>query len=181
MQSFPRSLVAFGAFLSLAVLASAQPNKPAPSPHQTVTQVVGTTAVTVDFSRPGVKGREIFGGLVPFGTVWRTGANASTKVKLAGDAVIGGLEVPAGEYALYTIPGEQEWTIILSKDTGLWGSGGYDEANDLGRFVAAPAPLEDAVESFTIGFDTFLDYKATMFLAWDHTRVEFPIETMPAE
>jgi len=181
MKSLLRLPVLAGSLaLGLVSTLSAQRNGPAASPHQTVTQIVGTTAVSVDYSRPGVKGREVFGGLVPFDKIWRTGANASTKLKLAGPATIGGVDVPAGEYALYTIPGEDEWTIILSKDTSLWGAGGYDAANDLGRFTVEPTELDDVVETFTIDFEKFDGYTAHMFLAWDETKVAFPIKTQPA-
>lgn len=154
---------------------------PAASPTQTLVQVVGKTDVTLVYSRPGVKGREIFGGLVPYGEVWRTGANASTKLTLGGDAVIGDITVPAGAYALYSIPGEDEWEIILYKDTSHWGSNGYDEANVLGHFTAPVTKLADKVESFMIGFTAFDGYTATMHLDWDDVRVAFPIRTMPAK
>jgi hypothetical protein len=181
MKLFPRLACLLVVSSLLVPVLGAQNRGPAKSPPQTLTQVVGTTAVTVDYGRPGIKGREIYGGLVPFGKVWRTGANASTKLKLAGDAKIGGLAVPAGEYALYTIPGEAEWTVIISRQADLWGAGGYDAEQDLGRFTVVPEKLEDRVETFTIGFSHFQDYAATMYLDWDLTRVAFTIETSPAE
>lgn len=173
-----RLIAALAACALLATpLLHAQPKGPAASPAQTVTQVVGTTDVVVSYSRPGVKGREIYGGLVPFDKVWRTGANAATKITLAGDATIGGVEVPAGEYGLFTIPGENEWTVILSHDSGIWGAYDYDPANDFARFTVKPTRLKDAVETFTIGFSSFDEYEAVMHLDWAHTRVAFPIST----
>jgi len=108
------------------IIANAQINTPRPSPKSTLTQVVGVTDVSVTYSRPGVKGRIIFGDLVPFGKVWRTGANESTTLKFGDAVALDGHKVPAGEYALFTIPGEKEWTIIISKNIG-WGNNEYNE------------------------------------------------------
>ncbi|MFP4283466.1 MAG: DUF2911 domain-containing protein [Verrucomicrobiota bacterium] len=166
--------------LLLASALTAQNRGPALSPRQVLAQEVGTTTVTIDYGRPGVKDREIFGGLVPFGEPWRTGANASTKLTLEAPARLGDLDVPAGEYALYTIPGEDEWTIILSKHTEGWGTGGHSAENELGRFTVEATTLETPVETFTINFSGFDGYTATMHLDWDDTRVAFVIETFPA-
>lgn len=165
------------ATLVMAPVAHSQSNGPAASPRQTLTQVVGTTEVTIDYSRPGKKGREIFGDLVPYDAIWRTGANQSTKLKLAGDATIGGVDVPAGEYALYTIPGEDEWTIIVSSNTRLWGAFDYSENSDVARFTAEPDRLSETVETFTINFSDFDGYEALIQLAWDDVGVSFPIST----
>ncbi|MBV9127836.1 MAG: DUF2911 domain-containing protein, partial [Verrucomicrobia bacterium] len=106
---------------------------PAPSPHTTLKQRVGVTDIEVDYSRPSARGRKIFGDLVPYGQVWRTGANASTKITFGDEVKFGDKPVPAGKYALYTIPGADEWTVILSKDTSLWGAYKYKPENDLLR------------------------------------------------
>ena len=115
-------------------IAFAQLKTPAPSPNATIEQMVGLTQVKIEYSRPGKKDREIFGKLVPYGEMWRTGANASTKIEFDNDIVIGGKEIPAGKYALYTIPGELEWTIIIHKNLENWGVGEYKEADDAVRF-----------------------------------------------
>ena len=167
--------------LLAAPFALAQDRPPAASPAQTLTQVVGKTDVTLVYSRPSVRGREIFGGLVPYDEVWRTGANASTKLSLAGDATIGGVKVPAGEYALYTRPGKDTWAVIIYTNTSHWGSNGFDEANILGEFTAPVTLLKDSIESFTIGFTAFDGYTATMHIDWANVRVAFPIETMPPQ
>ncbi|MDQ8203027.1 DUF2911 domain-containing protein [Pelagicoccus sp. SDUM812003] len=172
-----------GAFLLASLVTvslHAQLRTPAASPHAHVKQMVGLTEVEIDYSRPSVKGREIFGGLVPYGNVWRTGANQPTKITFSDDVVLGGESVEAGTYALYTIPAEDEWTIIVYGSTELWGSFGYDSKNDVARFTAKPQKLQTAVESFTIGIDDLRNDSASIYLDWDHTRVAFKLE-VPTE
>ena len=149
---------------------------PAASPACTLKQHVGLTDVEIVYSRPGAKGRAIFGGLVPYGEVWRTGANASTKISFSTPVRLNGTEVPAGKYALYTIPGEKEWTVILSKDTSLNGAFGYNPTNDLVRFKATPVKLTEPVETFTIEFNDIRDDSATLNLVWEKTRVPIKLE-----
>lgn len=149
---------------------------PAASPACTLKQRVGLTDVEIVYSRPGAKGRAIFGGLVPYGEVWRTGANASTKISFSTPVRLNGTEVPAGKYALYTIPGEKEWTVILSKDTSLNGAFGYNPTNDLVRFKATPVKLTELVETFTIEFNDIRDDSATLNLVWEKTRVPIKLE-----
>jgi hypothetical protein len=149
---------------------------PAASPAATVTQRVGLTDVEIQYSRPGAKGRVIFGDLVPFGEVWRTGANAATKISFSTDVKLGGQAVPAGTYSLFTIPEAKEWTVILNKVADQFGAFSYDAAQDLLRVkapvVALPAPLE----SFTIGVDELGTHSAMLTLAWEKTAVRVPIE-----
>jgi hypothetical protein len=150
---------------------------PQASPAATVTQKIGLTDVSVEYSRPSARGRKIYGGLVPFGEVWRTGANTATKLTFGGDVKFEGTAVPAGSYALYTIPGEGEWTVILSKVTGQWGSYQYDEKNDLLRAKVKPTALKDPVETMCISLDNVRDDKAELAISWDKTRVAAKIET----
>jgi hypothetical protein len=149
---------------------------PAASPAATVTQRVGLTDIQIQYSRPGAKGRTIFGELVPFGEVWRTGANAATKISFSTDAKLGGQAVPAGTYSLFTIPDKGEWTIILNKVADQFGAFSYDASQDLLRVkapvVALPAPLE----SFTISVDELGTHTAMLTLAWEKTAVHVPIE-----
>ena len=168
------SLVALMGALTLT--AKAQIQTPQPSPTAKLTQTVGLTEVTVDYSRPGMKGRAIFGDLVPFGTIWRTGANASTKITFSDDVKLGGKEIPAGTYALYSIPGETDWTIIVHNNLTLWGAGGYDEADDLVRFTVKPTKTQATHESFTIDIHSFDANKATISLMWENTKVDLPLE-----
>ncbi len=173
-------LLLSGAALCLTFGISAQIKAPQPSPSATIEQTVGLTSVEVEYSRPGMKGRKIFGDLEQYGKMWRTGANASTKITVSDDVKIGGKDVPAGKYALYTIPGETEWTIVLHKNLEHWGVGGYDEAEDLCRFTVKPTKLKDAVETFTIDFSNFTTSTAWINLSWENTKVSFEIVT-PAD
>lgn len=166
--------------LSLALAASvvhAQHSKegaPA-SPRVAVTQQIGPIEAMVDYSRPSVKGRKIFGELVPFGSVWRTGANASTKLNFSGDVKFGDKDVPAGKYALYAIPDKKNWTLIVHKTTDMWGANGYDEANDLVRVEVPVQKLKDLQESMVIEFDTFTANGAHLVIAWAHSMVRVPV------
>jgi len=154
---------------------------PDASQHATIKQRVGLTDVEIDYSRPNKRDREIFGGLVPYGKVWRTGANKPTTIKFSDAVKIGGQDVAAGEYAFYTIPNENEWTIILSKNTKLWGAYGYKPDADALRVTVKPVTLADPVETFTIGFDNLKDDGATISLEWDKARVPVELTTNAIE
>jgi len=117
--------ILFAAGIIATTLLSAQLKIPQPSPKGTIKQTIGLSEVTVVYSRPGMKERKIFGELVTLGEIWRTGANAATTIEISNDVKIGGKDVPAGKYALYTIPRETEWTIIIHKNTTNWGTGDY--------------------------------------------------------
>jgi hypothetical protein len=171
-----RPVLLAAAALLAANLASAQSPAPrvefpAASPAATVKQRVGVTDIEITYSRPGMKGRTIFGGLVPFGQIWRTGANAATKVTFSTEVTLGGTKIPAGTYELFTIPGEQEWTIIIHKDTSQWGAYRYDAANDVARVTAQPVALATPVETFTIDVNDLRDDSATVYLTWEKTSV----------
>jgi hypothetical protein len=169
---------------SLAILLLAgmgafaqQIQMPQASPSAKIAQKVGLTDVTVDYSRPSTKGRKIFGELVPYGEVWRTGANGATVISFSTDVEIDGKKVPQGQYAIYSIPGKSEWTIILSKDTKLWGAIGYNPDNDLIRFQVEPNKLSRVYETFEISFNNMTDNGADLSIKWDQTRVDFRIVT----
>lgn len=172
------SLIALGALYCLPLSVSAQIRTPAASPTATLSQQVGLTDVKITYSRPSMKGRVIFGGLVPYGEIWRTGANAATKISFGDAVTIEGNKVPAGEYALYTIPEKEQWTIILHKNTGYWGTGGanYNKDEEAVRFVVQPRQLADAVNTFTIGLSDLTLNTANVEIAWEKTAVEFQIE-----
>ncbi len=149
---------------------------PAASPAVTVTQDVGGTELTLIYSRPSLDGRSM-STLAPNGKVWRTGANANTKINFNKPLIIGGEEIAAGEYSMYTIPGDSEWTIIINKAKS-WGTQ-YDESQDVARFMAKASKTSDSVETFTIfmtDFDKNGKKKANIELAWGNTSVKFPIE-----
>jgi hypothetical protein len=145
---------------------------PAASPACTLKQRVGLTDITVVYSRPGVKGRTIFGGIVPYGQVWRAGANQATKISFSTPVKLEGNAIPAGNYSLFAIPGEQEWTIIVSKNTNQWGAFQYSTNDDLVRFPVTPVNLRDtSVETFAIEFNHIRDESARLELVWDKTVV----------
>jgi hypothetical protein len=170
------------AALSCAVLSFDAPAQtpaiafPAASPACSIKQRVGLTDIEVAYSRPGTKGRVIFGGIVPYGKVWRTGANQATRVTFSTAVKLGGHDVPAGAYSLFTIPGEDEWTVILNKKVDQWGAYQYDSKDDLLRFQVKPVNLEEHIETFTIEFNEVHDDSAILNLVWDQTVVPVPIE-----
>lgn len=166
------------AALTLAAPAIAQP-PPAPrlpqaSPNAKVEQTVGVADFTVTYASPGVKGRAIFGELVPYGELWRTGANAATTLEASQDFTFGGQPVPAGRYALYTIPGKDRWTVILNKNAAASGTRGYDEKNDVARFTVTPTAAPQR-ERMTFLFTETTDDASRLDLEWDTLRVSMPI------
>ncbi|MEO5979165.1 MAG: DUF2911 domain-containing protein [Chryseolinea sp.] len=128
--------------------------------------------IRVSYSRPSKSGREIFGKLVPYGKVWRMGANEAAEIKFYQDVDFGGKKVAAGTYSLFGIPGEKEWTIILSNDLDYWGAYSYNEKNDVLRVTAPVIALSDALENFSIVFDKKGAGKGTMKLGWDKGGAE---------
>ncbi|NNM23897.1 MAG: DUF2911 domain-containing protein [Flavobacteriaceae bacterium] len=157
--------------------ASAQVQTPAPSPFQKIEQKVGLTDVTLEYSRPSVKGRTIFGGLVPYGKLWRTGANANTKITFGDDVVIGGKTLKAGSYAVYTMPGAENWEVIFYSDAGNWGTPQkWDESKVAAKVKAPVYPMPDPVQTFTMTFDDLKNDSATMGIIWEKAYVGVPIK-----
>lgn len=156
---------------------SAQINMPAASPKFELKGTVGLAEVKVVYSRPSAKGRTIAGDLVPYGEVWRTGANASTKISFSQDVKLNGQDLPAGEYALYTIFTEETATIILNKNLKLWGASGYDQAEDALRFDVPVKHPSSHYETFTISFSDFTRNSANLNMKWEHTKAMFKIES----
>jgi tetratricopeptide (TPR) repeat protein len=154
---------------------------PQASQHAVVKQRVGLTNIEVDYSRPNKNNRDIFGGLVPFDKIWRTGANKPTRIKFSADVKLGEKEVPAGEYLLYTIPGANEWTIILSKDLNAQSAADYKQEADAARVAAKPMALAMPAETFTIGLDDLRADSATLYVEWDKTRVPVKLTTHDIE
>lgn len=149
---------------------------PAASSKQVVTQDLGISQITLSYARPNVKGRQIFGGLEPFGQVWRTGANEATTLTFSGDVLIDGEKIPAGTYGLFTIPDKNEWTVILNKNAQQWGAYTYEEANDVLRFKVKPEKTATKIETFAISFPEVTENKAKLSVAWENTAVSFDIE-----
>lgn len=166
----------FALGLTLNFTVSAQDFKmPAPSPATHIKQDFSTTSIELQYSRPSVKDRKIFGDLVPYGQVWRTGANGVTKITFHEDVVINGMRVAAGSYALYTIPKETEWEFILNKGLDNWGVTGYDTKDDVLRTTAKPVPVGRFMETFTISFDEMTKKTCKLVLAWEKTAVAVDI------
>ncbi len=168
------------AFVSL--LANAQVTTPQPSPAGSVSTTVGLTDVKIDYSRPRAKGRKIFGAeegvVVPFGKIWRTGANSGTKITFSDDVKIEGIAVPKGEYLILSWPGATEWTISLYKDVALGGNtGGYDASKDAANFKVKADKLSEKVETLTFNISDIADdsKSAKVQIAWENTSVKFTI------
>lgn len=149
---------------------------PAASPASSLRQRIGLTDFEVVYSRPSVRGREIFGGLQAHGTVWRTGANAATKISFNTTVRFGDQAVEAGTYALFSIPGEKEWTVILNRAAEQWGAFNYDPELDVARVRVVPKALTEPVETFDITFRDLRDEGGVLHLAWENVSVSVPLQ-----
>lgn len=145
---------------------------PAASSGTSITQKLGIHDVTLKYNRPNMNGRKIFGGLVPFGSVWRLGANGIPAITFEDAVSIEGHKIEAGTYGLFAIPEKDKWTIIISKKANQWGSYSYSETDDLLRFTVKPATLPYAVETYTMSFDNVTPAAAVLSIEWDHTQVQ---------
>jgi hypothetical protein len=173
--SFSVAVVAAATLLA-APAAHAQIRTPAASPQSTITQRVGLTDITITYSRPGVKGRNIFGTVVPFGKRWRTGANATTSIKFSDDVTIEGKKVPAGEYGLYTIPNKTEWMVVLNKSLKQGADvDGFKDDQDVARFTIKPYKVAGKVETFTITFTDLTPATANVAMEWENTGAKFKV------
>ncbi len=164
------------AILATVSVAFSQVSLPMPSPKSTIKQVVGISEITIEYSRPAVKGRQVWGTLVPYGQVWRTGANSATWISISHDAMIGGKEVKAGKYAIFTIPGENEWTIVINTNEGQWGSTNHKPELDVVQFVAKPSKTKDIQERLAFMIEPISDDEAQILLRWEYLQVAFPIK-----
>jgi len=177
MKKLLLTLVAAAASLSM----NAQITTPAPSPASKLEQKVGLTDVTVEYSRPSKKGREVFGNLVPFNTLWRTGANKNTTISFSDDVVISGTTVKAGTYAVFTKPGKENWEVFFYSNTENWGAPkSWDESLVVAKATAKVYSLPMAVESFTITIDDLNNNGASLGILWDKTMVNVPF-TVPTD
>lgn len=167
------SILILAMFLGVSVQAQSL-TIPRPSPIAKVEQEFGTSKMWLEYSRPSVKGRVIFGELVPYDKVWRTGANSSTKIKFGADVLVEGTKVPKGKYALLTIPGKEEWTIILSKDT-VAGIDEYKPESDQLRFKVKSVAMPNSVETFTIGIYNIKPDACEVGIWWDKVMVSFKV------
>ena len=164
--------------MSAIVMTEAQQLRtPQPSTTQTVKQDFGLGSIELSYSRPNMKGRKIFGDLVPFDKVWRTGANSATTLTFSDEVIIGGTKIPAGKYGLLTIPSANEWTIIISKQTDVTSPTAYKQEMDVVRVKAKPMALPWSFETFGISFENIKDNSCELMIAWDKTLVALPITT----
>src|SRR5262245_16216798 len=156
---------------SVPLMAQKQPASP---PGETSVKFDDGKTVTIKYSRPSMRGRKIYGDLVPYGKVWRTGANSATSFTTDTALDIGGSNVPAGNYTLYTVPGEKSWQLIVNKQTGQWGTK-YDEGQDLARIPMKVSQLSSGLETFTISLDKTGAKSATLKLDWELTSASVNI------
>jgi len=169
------SVAALALALFVVVSHARQDKSKRPSPPATATlDLGGGKSITIDYSSPRAKGRKIFGGLVPYGEVWRTGANESTTFVNTADVTVGGQAVPAGSYTLFTIPNQDKWTLIISKKTGEWGTQYPGPSNDLVRVDMTASKLSSPVENFTISFDKSSN-GGTLDIEWESTKASVAI------
>src|SRR5664279_3693001 len=170
------------AFLAINIftIANAQVNMPAPSPTQTIIQDFGLGRIELTYSRPGIKGRQLLGAnseLVPLGKPWRTGANAATKIHFSDNVTIGGKMLDSGSYVIYTIPGEAQWDVALSKGNAYPGSDGFKESDDVVHIKAPVTTIKEKIETFTMQFANIKNESCELHLRWGNTDVSVPIIT----
>ncbi|MCU1281548.1 MAG: hypothetical protein JWM53_5094 [bacterium] len=174
-------LAAALAVAAVALPASAQQLElPRPSPNAKVSQFIGVTEVAVDYSSPGVKGRKIWGTVVPYDKVWRAGANSATKVSFSKEVVIDGKPVAAGSYAFFVVPTATKWTLILNRDPKQAGIFGYNKADDLLRVDVKPQAIPMR-EHLAYGFSSFNDAGGALDLEWEKVRVSLPFKVKTDE
>jgi hypothetical protein len=173
-----KKLMLFALLCSGLLIADAQPIKtPPPSSTQSLKQEFGLSTIELSYSRPNMKGRKIFGDLVPYNAVWRTGANNATTITFGNEVMIGGTKVPAGKYGLLTIPGATEWTVIISKQLDVTSPAAYKADQDVARLKITPIELPFAVESFMMFFDNVKANTADLWLMWEKTAIAIPIKS----
>jgi len=160
------SLTTFAVAQNAGMQAGAK--KPLSPPAQATLTFADGGTVTIDYSQPSMRNRKIYGGLVPFDQVWRTGANAATSLKTTVDLNIGGTNVPKGSYTIYTLPGQSSWQLIINKQTGQWGTE-YDQKQDLARIPMKVAQRSAGLETFTISFEESGGNAGVMKLEWENT------------
>ena len=159
------------------LIAEAQLKTPAPSPTQTIKQDFGVSAIDLSYSRPVMKGRKIFGDLVPFGNVWRTGANQATTLTFGDDVTIGGTKIKAGKYGLHSIPEKNSWTLIITKQLDVTSPAAYKQDQDVVRTEVKTMNMNESMESFTMQFANVKPTSCELHIMWDKTAVVLPITT----
>lgn len=169
--------IACGITLYCGTLQAQGLKVPAPSPAQTIKQDFGLGNIELSYSRPATKGRKIFGDLVPYGKVWRTGANSATTLTFSDEVIIGGKTIPAGKYGFVSIPDAREWTLILTKQLDVTSPSAYKEDQDVVRVKVKPVAMKEKVENFLMQFDEIKGTECNLWLMWDKSAVALPIKT----
>ena len=162
---------------NITAYAQEKPRIPQASSKQTIIQELGLGQITLVYSRPNVKDRKIFGGIQPFGEVWRTGANWATTITFSEETTVEGNKVPAGTYGLFTIPGEKEWTVILNNNAKQWGAYTYKDSEDFIRFKVPVIALKEKRETFTMAFANVTTKTCQLYLLWDYTAIGINMAT----
>jgi hypothetical protein len=171
-----KSTFLLASMLFVSTITFAQEVKtPAPSPTQTIKQDFALSSIEINYSRPNTKGRTIFGDLVPYGKLWRTGANGVSKITFGEDVKFGGVPVKAGTYALYTIPGQSEWEVILNKGLDNWGVDGYKATDDVAKFKVKSMNTGFNTDSFTMQIGKITSNSAEIALVWEKTAIVMPV------
>lgn len=176
IRAYLLALILFTCF-NINAQAQEQPRIPEASSTQTIIQDFGLGKITLTYSRPNVRGRKIFGGIQPYGEVWRTGANWATTITFSEETTVEGNKVPAGTYSLFTIPGEKEWTVILNNTVKQWGAYTYKESEDLVRFKVPSIALKEKRETFTVAFANVTTKNCELYLLWDYTAIAIKMAT----
>ena len=177
-QHMLRKILLLACVCGSFAFSQAQPLRtPQPSSTQTIKQDFGIGNVELSYSRPGIKGRKIFGDLVPFGKVWRTGANSATTLTFSDSVMIGGTKLAPGKYGLLSIPDKDQWTLILSKQTDVTSPSSYNQESDAARVTVKPVSLKEPVETFTMQFANVKPNSTDLQIMWDNTLVSLPITT----
>ncbi|HEY0040522.1 MAG TPA: DUF2911 domain-containing protein, partial [Flavisolibacter sp.] len=175
-NSMIKKLLLCASILAICATTQAQQLKtPAPSPSQTIKQDFGLSTIELSYSRPGMKGRKIYGDLVPFGKVWRTGANSATTLTFGDEVIIGGTKIPAGKYGLLSIPDKDNWTFIITKQTDVTSPTAYKQEMDVVRVTAKPEMVSAPYESFSMQFQNVKPTSVDLTIGWDKTLVTLPI------
>lgn len=172
-----KRIVLAGLLLSASILSEAQLKTPAPSPTQNLRQDFGLGTIELSYSRPGVRGRKVYGDLVPFGQVWRTGANSATTISFTDEVIVGGKKIPAGKYGLLTIPAAKQWIVILSKQTNVTSPADYKEDQDVVRVNVSTVKSKSATETFTLAVQDVKPTSCNLVMSWEKRSWSLPIQT----
>ena len=166
-----------GLFLSASILSEAQLKTPAPSPVQNLRQDFGLGTIELSYSRPGVRGRKVYGDLLPYGQVWRTGANSATTISFTDEVIVGGKKVPAGKYGLLTIPGAKQWIVILTKQTNVTSPADYNAEQDVVRVNVSTTKSKTSTETFTLSIQDIKPTSCNLVMSWEKRSFSLPIQT----